>query len=350
MADEEQLKIIHQGSRIWNDWRKDNGQVEIDLCRTNLSGFDLKGADLVHSDLNGANLTGANLNKANLIEANLRGANLGGTNLNRANLSGADLSGAKLIDTNLRGANLGETNFQESVLSGAVFVSTDLSSTKGLESIWHQGATILGTDTLFLSKGKIHEAFLRGCGLSDWEIESAKLYDPDLSNEEINKILYKMYDIRATQALQLSPLFISYSHADSNFVDRVEKALDKKGIRFWRDIHDMKAGRMEKQIDRAIRQNPTVLLILSENSTKSDWIEHEVRLARKLEKATERDVLCPVALDDRWKTSPWPERIMEQIMEYNLLDFSEWADARFEKTFKKLIDGLNLFYKKDDKS
>jgi len=106
---------------------------------------------------------------------------------------------------------------------------------------------------------------------------------------------------------------------------------------------------MEKQFDRAMRQNPTVVLILSSNSIKSDWVEHEVRLARGLEKETGCDVLCPIALDDSWKSSPWPKRVMEQIMEYNILDFSAWEDdSQFDGMFRKLIDGLELFYK--DKS
>ena len=65
-----------------------------------------------------------------------------------------------------------------------------------------------------------------------------------------------------------------------------------------------------------------------------------------LEKETGRDVLCPVALDDSWNTGPWPKRVMEQVMEYNILDFSAWMDdTEFEKLFKRLIDGLELFYK-----
>ena len=60
----------------------------------------------------------------------------------------------------------------------------------------------------------------------------------------------------------------------------------------------------------------------------------------------ERDVLCPVALDDSWKSSRWLNRTMEQIMQYNILDFSEWEDdVKFEGMFRKLIDGLELFYK-----
>ena len=176
-----------------------------------------------------------------------------------------------------------------------------------------------------------------------------KLYDPDLSNDEITQIQHSMYDLRADQALQISPLFISYSHADGAFVDKVESQLNAKGIRFWRDVHEMKAGRIETQIDRAINQNRTVLLVLSEHSIKSDWVEHEVRTARGLEKEIGRDVLCPVALDDSWKSSPWPKRVMEQIMEYNILDFSVWEDdVKFEGMFRRLIDGLELFYKGED--
>ena len=201
---------------------------------------------------------------------------------------------------------------------------------------------------MLLSKGEIPEAFLRGCGLGDWEIESAKLYKPGLSNQEIININYKIFDLRASQSIQISPLFISYSHADAPFVEKLEPCLVKKGIRFWRDVHDATAGRLEKQIDHAMRQNPTVILILSENSTRSDWVEHEARLARELEKELGRDVLCPIALDDSWKSAKWPARLMEQIMEYNILDYSNWTDDKaFGQVFNKMISGLDMFYKPD---
>jgi hypothetical protein len=269
----------------------------------------------------GADLIRANLRKANLYTADLRGAILREANLTRVNFSGA---------------NFGYT----------VFGFNDLSKVIGIENVNHHFPSIIGYETFAASKGKISEIFLRGCGLRDWEIESVKLHNPDLGNEEINRILYKMYDLRASQALQISPLFISYSHGDGEFVDKLEGHLNKKGIRFWRDVYDAKAGRFEKQIDRAMRLNPIVLLILSEHSLKSDWVEHEVRTARSLEKEMGRDVLCPVALDDTWKNSPWPKRVMEQVMEYNILNFSAWQDdGKFENTFNKLIDGLELFYK-----
>lgn len=335
---------------------------EINLSGANLSGARLSNAILYGANLKEANLSEANLNKANFIRASLTKVNALKAKLNRssflaASLDHADLSDADLSETDLRSAdltgarlirtNLAESNLLNAQVGNTFFGSLDLSNVKRLEDVIHNAPSIIGIDTIAKSRGKIHRAFLRGCGLSDWEIEQVKLYNPDLSNDEIINIQYRIYDLRATQALQISPLFISYSHEDKDFVDKVERQLNKKGIRFWRDIHDMKAGRMEKQIDQAIRQNPTVLMVLSEHSLNSDWVEREARAAREMEKDMGHDVLCPVALDDSWKDSKWEKHLMEQVTKYHVLDFSEWEDdVKFEGMFCRLIDGLQLFYKR----
>ena len=335
---------------------------EADLSGANLGGVDLNDANLIRVNLDkallyNANLSGANIVDASLLDADLSEADLIGADLSKADLSGADLSKANLSAADLSNAFLLGVDFFEAILTrsnftlvtvgDANFANLDLSKALELEKVKHKGPSTIGTDTIAKSKGKIPEVFLRGCGLTDWEIESAKLYNPELTNEEIVKIQYRIYDLRATQAIQINPLFISYSHADSAFVDKLETHLNIKGIRFWRDIHDAIAGPLEKQIDRAMRLNPTLILILSENSLKSDWVEHEVRKAWELGKEMGRDVLCPVALDNSWKSSPWPQRVMEQVMEYNILDFSAWnVLAEFENKFTKLIEGLHIFYKK----
>jgi uncharacterized protein YjbI with pentapeptide repeats len=311
--DQEQLERLKAGVEGWNKWREKN-------------------SNFIH-------LSGADLSGANLREADLRDADLNGAHLNGADLRGADLRGADLNQAKLENAEIGLTHFGR----------TNLTKTLGLESVRHAGPSFIDTHTLQHFNGHLPETFLRGCGLSDVEIESAKLANPDLANAEINTIVYKIYDLRATRAIQINPLFISYSHADTPFVNHLDSSLTKKGVRFWRDIHDAKAGRLETQIDLAIRQNPTVLLILSKNSLSSDWVEHEVRHARKLEKELGRDALCPISLDDAWKSSPWPERLMEQIKEYNILDFSGWDNpSTFDSKFAKLLTGLNLFYKKPE--
>jgi hypothetical protein len=388
MADKKQVILLMQGLEVWNKWRNENREVRIDLTSVQLSQGNLSNFNLNNANLNGANLSGSNLNRANLHSANLSGANLSGANLSGANLHSAnlisidfkraDLSGAYLIGANLKrgdlrkanfveadlseadlteayldranlsAVNLISTNLNEARLGGTIIASTNLIKVLGLENIKHQSPSAISLDTIQMSKGEVPEMFLRGCGLSDWEIESAKLYKPGLSNQEINTIIYKIFDLRAQQSIQISPLFISYSHADTPFVEKLEPCLTKKGIRFWRDVHNATVGRLETQIDRAMRQNPTVILILSEDSIRSDWVEHEARLARELEKEMGRDVLCPIALDDSWKSAKWPVRLMEQIMEYNILDYSKWNDdIAFERVFNKMISGLDMFYKPD---
>jgi uncharacterized protein YjbI with pentapeptide repeats len=370
MANQEQLEILKQGADAWNQWREQNPKVEINLSGTVLSEIDLSGVNFMLAnlrkvifldvDLSSAYLDRSVLVGAKLNQVRLMGSMLNGTDLGGANLQETDFSKAYLIDANLRESNLFAANFTAAILKGAKFENakigytnfsdTNLSDVIGLEEANHVSSSTIGTNTLRFFRGNIPENFLRGCGLLDWEIQSAKLYNPNLTNEEIVKIQYRMFDLRATQALQISPLFISYSHADTDFVNYIDHAFTDKGVRFWRDIHDMKAGRIETQIDLAIRQNPTVLLILSKNSLSSDWVEHEVRRARKLEKELGRDALCPIALDDAWKSSSWPERVIEQIMEYNILDFSGWEDKlTFEGKFAKLLSGLDLFYKKLEK-
>ncbi len=384
MADQEQLQILKQGGKAWKAWRNKHPNRKIDFREADLRGVELSGADLSGAKLSfvdlreadlsqahlsqaflyGANLSFADLNGADLSEADLSAADLGfanlyrtrlseanlfGANLREANLYGSDFSEANLSAADLRLSNLREADLSEAVMGNTTLGDLDLSQARGLETVRHELASTLGTSTLVLSKGSIPEVFLRGCGLSDWEIEAAKLHRPGLPSHELDEILYKIHELRANRPVQVASLFISYSHADSAFVDALERLLNEKGIRFWRDIHDLTAGRLEKQIDRAIRLNSTVLLVLSEHSTRSDWVEHEVHLARELEKQTQRDVLCPVTLDEAWKNSAWSQVLMEQVMKYNILSFCEWQeDTSFRKMFARLVDGLDLYYKKPE--
>ena len=139
MANQEQLAILKQGVKIWNKWRVDNPDVDIDLIEAdlmganlseaNLSGASLMEANLPGADLHGAylseaNLSGANLRQADLREASLRFANLSnadlrGVRLHYAVLAGTDLRGADLTGANLEGANLVRTKIDKAKVSGS---------------------------------------------------------------------------------------------------------------------------------------------------------------------------------------------------------------------------------------
>ena len=82
----------------------------------------------------------------------------------------------------------------------------------------------------------------------------------------------------------------------------------------------------------------------------SDWVEWEAAKAREVERryrqaGIQRDVLCPVCLDDAWKSCAWPRVLRRQIEAYNILDFSAWEDdEEMAAAFAKLYEGVILNY------
>ena len=386
MANEKHVERLKGGVDHWNEWREEHLEVRPDLrsadlyganvARANLTranltranltradlrradlrrailrGADLRRADLGDTDLTRADLTNADLSDANLNDANLSGANLLSIDLLSADLRGADLSGANLLSADLAFADLACADITSAGLGYTTFAHVDLRQVNGLDSVTHHAPSTIGTDTLDRSHGQIPHAFLKGCGLKDWQIENAKLFDPALNTDQRTTIWYENERIRGEQPINPFRVFISYTREDRPFVEALEKRLDEKGIRYWRNVHHLKAGRLERQIDRAIDLNPLVLLVLSERSVESDWVRWEAEKARKLERqyreqGYRRDVLCPVALDDAWKDCDWPGRLRTQIEDYNILDFSGWEGAdKMARQFTKLYEGVILNYK-----
>ncbi len=149
MANPDHLKILRQGVKEWNEWRKTNPLVKPDLSGAKLKGAKLWGINLHHADLRGANLKSTALLKSNLIEADLRDsimedtrlmiAEMWGVNLRGANLKGADMRMAEIGDANLIGcilknANLGRANLMASDLTDAnlentILIETNLNDT-----------------------------------------------------------------------------------------------------------------------------------------------------------------------------------------------------------------------------
>ena len=102
--------------------------------------------------------------------------------------------------------------------------------------------------------------------------------------------------------LSIRGAFISYAQKDaSEFALQLHDKLYTDNLSVWLDKHDMVSGDVSKQVDRAIRLQDVVILVLSEAALESDWVEYELDRARAKEREEGRDVLCPVAIDDAWK-------------------------------------------------
>jgi uncharacterized protein YjbI with pentapeptide repeats len=376
MANKEHLEILthkieNRDIDTWNKWRKKNNKIQPDLSGANLDSADLIGADLrgtiltwaqlgntnlvnahlgsanlIHADigfanlrhanlggadlryanfnhtnLSGADLSGADISGAILVEANLGGADLRYANFNHTNLSGADLSGAILVEANLNGAELTNADFHKAQIGRTFFADNDLSTIKNLEKVIHVYPSVIGIDTIYKSKGKIPEVFLRGAGV------------PDTMIEYIGSLVGK--------AIEYYSCFISYSSLDKDFADRLFTDLQNKGVRCWFAHEDMKIGdKIRPRIDESIRMYDKLLIILSEQSVTSDWVEKEVETAMEKERKEKRTALFPIRLDDAVMETDvaWAADIRRTR---HIGDFRKWKDHdAYQKAFDRLMRDL----------
>ena len=335
MANPEHMRIVRGGAEVLEQWREKNPDVRLDLEGADLSGVKVSMADLSNAILEGAKLVGANLGGVNLDSAHLDGANLEGADLRGAQLGDADLSETDLSRTDLRDSDLWYTNLTSAVVSGANFEGAllyetvlgdmDLSGVRGLENMQHQGPSVIDERTLRRS-WPLPEVFLRGVGLSDQYIE----YLPSLMG----------------QAIEFYSCFISYSSKDNEFSRRLHADLQAEGVRCWFAPEDLRIGdKFRTRIDEAIRLHDKLLLILSEDSVNSTWVEDEVESAlekerKAKERGEERTVLFPIRLDSAVMETDaaWAANIRRTR---HIGDFSAWKDHdAYQEAFDRLLRDL----------
>jgi uncharacterized protein YjbI with pentapeptide repeats len=384
MANPEHIAKLKEGVDAWNAWRLANPEITCDLrredlhrenlARTNLSGADFTATQLSNADLTGADLSHAKLHRANLRLAKLRNANLcnvdalnadfGLADLSEANLYASELNWSRFYRANLTGANLDSVHLDDSdlyeanltavslkgadlkgvtfwsnqidgadltdaVLGDTSFVAVDLSRAIGLESVHHSRPSALSVETIFLSKGKIPEPFLRGCGVPD----DFMVYMKSL----------------VANPIQFYSCFISYSTKDQDFADRLHADLQNKGVRCWFSPHDIQGGKkLHEQIDEAIRLHDKLLLILSPHSMESEWVNSEIAKARKREMRDSRRVLFPIRIAPFETLREWElfdadtgKDSAREIREYFIPDFSNWKDHdSYQVALNRLITDL----------
>ena len=94
-------------------------------------------------------------------------------------------------------------------------------------------------------------------------------------------------------------VFISYSHVDSDFVDRLATELISHRKHVWVDRYELRAGdSLISRIQDAIATAGVMLVILSRTSVESEWCKKELStgLIRELEE--KRVLVVPLLIDD----------------------------------------------------
>ena len=94
-------------------------------------------------------------------------------------------------------------------------------------------------------------------------------------------------------------IFISYSHKDKDFVDKLGLKLVAKRIKVFIDRWEMKLGdSITNKIQDAITDASFLMVILSKNSIACDWCKREITTGLMLELDKRRIVVLPILIED----------------------------------------------------
>ena len=300
--------------------------VKANFSTANLLGADLSNTSVFDSNFEGAFLAEANLTNATFADSNLRSVDLIKAKLFGVRLNGVDLTRAKLHGAFLWGVGLNETDLSDAVVGFTTINNTDLSRTKGLEKIIHDNPCSIGIDTIFMSKGKIPEIFLRKSGIP----ENLVTYLPSLIRE----------------SLEFYNCFISFTEADDLFSEKLYNDLQLAGIRCWRWKEDAKWGKsLMHSIDEAVRLYDKLIVVCSESSLNSPAVIREIERALQREDDLSKqgksgEVLFPIRLDD-YILDGWDHYLKADLVTKNVGDFRTWTTPiSYQKSLQRLIRDL----------
>jgi TIR domain-containing protein len=107
-------------------------------------------------------------------------------------------------------------------------------------------------------------------------------------------------------------VFISYSSKDTAFAAQLERLLHKANISGFLDQSDIAAGAVISSLIREeINSASAVLVLLSENAVKSNWVLFEIGLAQSLGKP-----IIPILLP----TSDLDKSVLDLVNGYRVID------------------------------
>jgi hypothetical protein len=348
MASRSAEAAARRGSQALLHWQLDHPGEPLDLRGADLSGADLRwvnfaGADLTGCTLAHADLTGAYFGpwtfgykpphvsddngRARLVSADLTSASLLAAVFNHSVLDGASLRDSdqgltvfravRFVDNDVSGARMAQTAFLDSSLDGLV----------GLDQVLHYGPSHLDQATIERS--------------------------PDLPDFFRSQVGAPSQRATAVAALSSPPArsscFLSHSSADEVFVKALYRHLVASGIRVWYAPEDLRGGaRLADQIKEAIGGHDRLILVLSETSIASPWVERELRWARQIEAATGRQVLFPITICELSTLRSWQlidattgEDLAEYVRSFYLPDFGRWEDpSAFAAAARRLLEDL----------
>ncbi len=125
------------------------------------------------------------------------------------------------------------------------------------------------------------------------------------------------------------PIFISYSRRDQEFVLKLASDLELRGATVWIDRGDIQAGeRWRESIERGIADCRAFLLVISDDSLRSEYVNEELSTALRLRKP-----IFPLI----YRKTRIPPELAPTLNAFQRLDFRKGG---YSQNFADLVSGL----------
>lgn len=183
-----------------------------------------------------------------------------------------------------------------------------------------------------------------GIGVAVWQVRREVLTSSSHADEQ--EIVRSLAASTSAQEQDMNSNYhscvLSYSSEDQTFAAKLYEDLRQQGVSCWFATHDLKIGdKLRTQIYEAIQTKDKLLLILSEDAIKSDWVEREVELSFEEERQQERLILFPIRLDNAvmHTSAAWAGDIRRTRF---IGDFSRWQDEQwYKRALQRLLSDLH---------
>lgn len=288
-----------------------------------LAGHSPKGTAEHSSCFSGSRMRQAflcgNLGNADFSDCDFRGAELNGVTGHGTIFDRVSFTKA-LLCMHLTDASFIESDFANSYIMSGELINTDLGKARNLSLIQTLHDMTLDHRTIVRS-GLLPRSFYQSCGFP---------------------IEFVDFIVKHLRSAKRQPsCFISHSSKDEIFCKRLHAGLQAEGIRCFYAPKDLRIGApLRDALDSEVASGDFVIVVLSEHSIASAWVEHEVEAAFERERKENRTLLMPIMINGSPMNSPkaWAANLRRQR---NIGDFQSWKYKNdFDAALRRLCDDI----------
>lgn len=192
-------------------------------------------------------------------------------------------------------------------------------------------------DLEFIGKASYLDKLKETIGTEQTEHDQDLFLKFAFQKEITNKELQKLQEARS----KYYSSFISYSHKDKEFAEKLYNDLMQCDIKCWFDRKTMKSGDdISAKVGEAIVSFDKILVIISQHSLESLWVFKEITLAENKARESVVPVLLPIKIDNHIEEV---DNVMTSMFkpQIHIGNFCDWEDPKnYQKSLDQLLKSL----------